>query len=133
MEFTQPLGVGLGLAVRINNHSTVTQYVWEDAQTLMQQSTIHGKYHGKTGYLLRNVDMGIWEFMGTGYHVDDMQTMQMDESQMMTSCRSHTNHDRLIWLRPMGGLATYQGVRIYRLHVYYFIVSSFVATTITLI
>ena len=29
--------------------------------------------------------------MGMGYHVDDMQTMQTDESQMMTSCGSHTN------------------------------------------
>ena len=58
---------------------------------LMQQSTIHGKYHGKTSYLLGNVDMGIWEFMGMGYCVDDMQTMQTDESQMMMSCGSRTN------------------------------------------
>ena len=26
----------------------------------------------KTGYLLGNVDMGIGEFMGTGYHVNDV-------------------------------------------------------------
>ena len=58
---------------------------------LTQQSTIHVKYHGKTGYLLRNVDVGIWEFAGTGYHVDDVQTAQTDESQMMTSCGSHTS------------------------------------------
>ena len=42
----------------------------------MQQSMIHGKYHGKTGYLPENVDTGIREFTGTGYHVNDMQTMQ---------------------------------------------------------
>ena len=64
---------------------------------LTQQSTIHGKYHGKTGYLLGNVDAGIWEFRGTGYHVNDMQTMQTDKLQMMTSCGSHTNqlHKRI--------------------------------------
>ena len=52
---------------------------------LTQQSTIHGKYHGKTGYLLGNIDARIQEFVGMGYHVDDMQTMQTDESQMMMS------------------------------------------------
>ena len=31
---------------------------------------------GKTGYLLRNVDAGIQEFAGMGYHVNDMQMMQ---------------------------------------------------------
>ena len=35
--------------------------------------------------------MGIQEFAGTGYHVDDMQTTQTDESQMMTSHGSHTS------------------------------------------
>ena len=44
-----------------------------------------------TGYLLGNVDAGIQEFMGTGYHVDDWQTTQKDESQMMTSCWSRTS------------------------------------------
>ena len=58
---------------------------------LTQQSTIHRKYNGKTGYLLRNVDVGIQEFTGMGYHVDDMQMMQTDELQMMMSCGSHTN------------------------------------------
>ena len=58
---------------------------------LMQQSMIHGKYNGKTGYLLRNVDAGIWEFAGMGYHVDDMQTMRTDESQMMMSRGSCTS------------------------------------------
>ena len=57
---------------------------------LMQQSMIHGKYHGKTSYLLRNVDAGIQEFVGPGYHVDDVQMVQTDESQMMTSCGRRT-------------------------------------------
>ena len=38
---------------------------------LMQQSTVHGKYHGNTGHLLGNVDAGTQEFTGMGYHVDD--------------------------------------------------------------
>ena len=38
----------------------------------MQQSTIHGKYHRKTGYLLRNIDVGIGEFMGMNYHVNNL-------------------------------------------------------------
>ena len=58
---------------------------------LTQQSTIHRKYHGKTGYLLRNVDAGIREFMGMGYHVDDVQTTQTDELQMMMSRWSRTS------------------------------------------
>ena len=29
----------------------------------------------KTGYLLGNVDAGIQEFMGMGYHVNDVQTV----------------------------------------------------------
>ena len=52
---------------------------------ITQQSTIHRKYHGNTGYLLRNVGAGTQEFMGTGYCVDDRQMTQTDESQMMTS------------------------------------------------
>ena len=70
--------------------NTVTQYVQEDAQMLTQQSTICGKYHGKTGYLLGNIDKGIGESVGTGYCVNDVQMMQTIESQMMTSCGSHT-------------------------------------------
>ena len=31
---------------------------------------------GKFGYLLGNVDTGIREFTGTGYHVNNMQMMQ---------------------------------------------------------
>ena len=57
----------------------------------MQQSTIHGKYHRKTNYLLGNVDTGIWEFTGMGYCVDDMQMTQTDESQMMMSHWSCTS------------------------------------------
>ena len=58
---------------------------------LTQQSMIHGKYHRNTGYLLRNVDAGIQELMGMGYHVDYMQTTWTDEPQMMTSHGSHTS------------------------------------------
>ena len=100
MEFTQPLGVGLVLAVRLTTN-TVTQYVQENAQMLMQQSMIHRKYHGKTGYLLGNVDMGIQEFMGMGYCVNDVQMMQTIEFQLMMSCEvaqnNHTNqlHKRI--------------------------------------
>ena len=43
-----------------------------------------------TGYLLRNVDVGIWEFAGMGYHVNNVQTMQTIESQLMRSCGSCT-------------------------------------------
>ena len=38
-----------------------------------------------TGYLLSNVKAGIGEIAGTGYHVNDMQLMQTDESQLMMS------------------------------------------------
>ena len=53
-------------------------------------STVHGKYHGETSYLLRNVDMGIWDFAGMGYHVNDVQMMQTIKSQLMMSHGSHT-------------------------------------------
>ena len=43
-----------------------------------------------TGYLLGNIDMGIWEFTGMGYHVDDVQTMPPVELQLMMSWGSHT-------------------------------------------
>ena len=49
------------------------------------------KYHWKTGYLLGNIDTGIREFAGMGYHVDNVQTTHTDESQMMTSHRSRTS------------------------------------------
>ena len=43
----------------------------------------------KTGYLLRDVHVGIGEIMGMGYCVDDVHTMQTVESQLMMSCGSH--------------------------------------------
>ena len=58
---------------------------------LMQQSTIHGKYHRTpVTYLLGNVYMGIGEITGMGYHVDDMQMIQTVELQLMTSQGSRT-------------------------------------------
>ena len=71
--------------------NTVTQCVREDEQTITQQSTIHGKYHCNTSYLLRNVDAGTQEFAGTGYCVDDGQMTWTDESQMMMSRWSRTS------------------------------------------
>ena len=64
---------------------------------ITRQSTIHRKYHGNTGYLLRNVDVGTQEYVGTGNHVNDGQMRQTDESQMMTSCRGCTSqsHKRI--------------------------------------
>ena len=56
----------------------------------MQQSTIDGKYPRKTGYLLGNVDVGIWELVGMRYHVNDMQMMQTIKLQLMTSHESCT-------------------------------------------
>ena len=50
-----------------------------------RQSMIHGKYHVSTSYLLRNADVGIQEYAGTGYCVDDGQTTYTDKSQMMMS------------------------------------------------
>ena len=58
---------------------------------LTRQSMIHGKYHGDTSYLLRNVDVGTQEFVGMGNHVDDGQMTWTDESQMMTSRWSCTS------------------------------------------
>ena len=65
--------------------NTVTQYVQEDAQTITRQSMIHGKYHGNTGYLLGNIDVGMQEFVGMGNRVNEGQMRQTDESQMMMS------------------------------------------------
>ena len=55
------------------------------------------KYHGNTGYLLGNVDVGTQEFAGMGNRVNDGQTRWTDESQMMTSRRGHTSqlHKRI--------------------------------------
>ena len=58
---------------------------------LTQQSTICGKYHGNTGYLLAETQ----EFVGMGNRVNDRQTRWTDKSQLMTSHRvtqvNHTN------------------------------------------
>ena len=43
-----------------------------------------------TGDLLSNVYVGIGEFTGMGYHVDDMQMMQTVKLQLMTSQGSRT-------------------------------------------
>ena len=58
---------------------------------LTQQSTVCGKYHGETSYLLWNIYTGIGEFVGMGYCMDDMQMMQTIKSQMMMARGSHTN------------------------------------------
>ena len=52
---------------------------------------IHRKYHWNTTYLLGNVDVGIQEFAGMGYCVDDTQTTWTDEFKMMTSRGSRTS------------------------------------------
>ena len=47
------------------------------------------------GKLITYSGMLMWEFSefaGTGYHVEDMQMMQTDESQLMMSCGSRTSH-----------------------------------------
>ena len=38
-----------------------------------------------TGYLLGNIYTGIGEIAGRGYWVNNVQTMQTDKSQLMTS------------------------------------------------
>ena len=55
-----------------------------------RQSTIHGKYHGNTGYLLGNINAGTQEYAGMGYCVDDRKMTWTDESQMMMSHQSRT-------------------------------------------
>ena len=64
---------------------------------LTQQSMIHRKYHRNTSYLLRDIDVGIQEFVGMGHHMDDRQMTWTDESQMMMSHRSRTSqsHKRI--------------------------------------
>ena len=52
---------------------------------------IHKKYHGNTGYLLRNIDAGTQEFVETRNRVDGGQTTRTDELQMMTSHQGHTS------------------------------------------
>ena len=89
VELTQPLGVGLGLVVRINNqysHPVCMGRCMDAYATINDMQEISWN----TGYLLGNIDMGIWEFTGMGYHVDDVQTMPPVELQLMMSWGSHT-------------------------------------------
>ena len=89
MEFTQPLGVGLGLAVRINNqysHTVCTGRCTDAYATINDMREISWN----TSYLLSNIYAGIGEIMGTGYCVDDMQMMQTVELQLVTSRGSCT-------------------------------------------
>ena len=64
---------------------------------IIRQSMVRGKYHGNTGYLLGNVDVGIQEFAGMGNRVNEGQMRRTDESQMMMSCRGRTSesHKRI--------------------------------------
>ena len=64
---------------------------------IIRQSMIHRKYHGITGYLLGNVDVGTQEYAGTGNCVNDRQMRQTDKSQMMTSRwgRTSESHKRI--------------------------------------
>ena len=89
MEFTQPLGVGLALAVRINNQYShpVCMGRCTDAYATINDTW---EISQKTGYLLGIIDVGIREFVGMGYCVDHVQMVQAVESQLMMSCGSHT-------------------------------------------
>ena len=89
MEFSQPLGVGLGLAVRINNQYSHPVCMGRCTDTYATINDMR-EISRETGYLLRNVHVGIRYFMGMGYHVDDMQMMQTIELQLMMSHGSHT-------------------------------------------
>ena len=92
VESTQPLGVRLGLAVRINNqysHPVCKGRCMDDYTTINDTREILQK----TTYLLRNIDMGTREFVGMGYCVDNVQRTWMDESQMkMSSGVTQVNH-----------------------------------------
>ena len=84
MEFTQPLGVGLGLSVSINNQYSHPVYA---GQRTDAYATINNMWEisQNTSYLLSNIYMGVGKIMGTGYCVDDVQAMQTVKSQLMTS------------------------------------------------
>ena len=90
MEFTQPLGVGLGLAVRINNQYSHPVCTGRHTDAYM---TINNTWEisQNTGYLLGNVDVGTQEFMGMRNCVDDGQTRQTDESLLMMSHQGRTS------------------------------------------
>ena len=90
MESTQSLGAGLGLVVRIYSqysHPVCTGRRTHDYATINDTWEISWE----NGYLLGNVEAGIWEFVGMGYCVDDVQMMRTGELQMMTSHGSFTS------------------------------------------
>ena len=89
MEFTQPLGVGLGLVDRINNQYShpVCMGRHTDAYAAINNMW---EISWNTGYLLGNIHAGIKGIAGMGYCVDDMQMMQTVKLQLMTSCGSRT-------------------------------------------
>ena len=78
------------------------------------QSTIHGKYHSSTSYLLWNVDAGTQEFAGTGNHVNDGQKRRTDKSQMMTPRQGRTSqlHKRITQMNrtKQGDITSNSGV-----------------------
>ena len=78
---------GLGLAVRINNQYSHPVCRHTDAYATINDTQ---EISRKISYLLGNVHVGIGEFEGTGYHVDDVQMMQTIELQLITSHGSHT-------------------------------------------
>ena len=84
MEFTQPLVVGLGLVVRINNQYSHPVCMGRCTDTYATINNMQ-EISQNTGYLLSNIYTGIGEITGMGYHVDDVQMMQTVELQLMTS------------------------------------------------
>ena len=84
MEFTQPLGIGLGLVVRINNQYSHPVCMGRQMDAF---ATINDTWEKSqsTGYLLGKIYVGIGEIVGTGYHVDDVQMMQTVKLELMMS------------------------------------------------
>ena len=90
VEFTQPLGVGLGLAVRINNqysHPVCTGRCTDNFTTINDTREISRLYQ----LLIRERGCRDSGIRGNGNHVNDRQMRWTDESQMMMSCRSCTS------------------------------------------
>ena len=89
MEFTQPLGVGLGLAVRINPQYSHPVLM---GQCSNSHATINETQENScnTGNLLGNVCAGSQKMQECENHIDNVRTRQTDELQWMTSQTSHT-------------------------------------------